>query len=119
MKKSVVICLILLLASSVSLAGKSPKGTPGLVIDVDWGVDTYYVNAQMLGTSSVIPLYMNSADINGDGTVDLLDVTILSRDQDMLEKANIYNYRSDFNWDGAIDETDTPMMSAAWGGHCE
>lgn len=82
----------------------APTGD-GLFVMVTDGTD--------VGESGPIGVYMNSADINNDGVVDSGDMDLFNRDMGFK-----YNYRCDFNWDGAIDVIDQTMLSAAMGKSC-
>lgn len=55
----------------------------------------------------------NSPDLNGDLEVDLRDIPLFARDF-----YGEYNYRSDFNWDGAVDLGDLIFMVQAFGAKC-
>jgi len=90
-----------------------PDGTPAHI-----EVSTYFLGRILSAVSQSIPLYMNSPDINGDGTVNLLDVTLLAGDRDKFDRLGKYNYRSDFNWDGVIDDIDSDMLSESWSASC-
>ena len=81
-------------------------------------VDTRYLNRRYKATSAPFPLYMNSADINGDGVVDILDVVTMAGDKAKLYDEGVYSYRSDLNWDGEIDQTDADMLGDAYGRAC-
>ena len=59
-------------------------------------------------------IYFNSPDINADGLVDLIDVTIFARDF-MSGSAPL---RSDFVWDGVLDLLDVVVMSEHLGASC-
>ena len=62
--------------------------------------------------SSLEHLRINSADIDGDGRVNLTDVGIFN--SDLGGSA----YRSDFHWDGVVNLSDAGMMAAALGAAC-
>ena len=66
------------------------------------------------GEHPPVPLRFNSADINADGVVDLIDVAIFSADF-----FGEYHYRSDFRWDGVLDLSDVAMMAMGVGSNCE
>jgi hypothetical protein len=55
----------------------------------------------------------NSPDLNGDLEVDLRDIPLFARDF-----YGPYNYRSDFNWDGAVDLGDLIFMVQAVAAKC-
>jgi len=61
-----------------------------------------------------LELRFNSADINGDGTVNLIDLTLFSSDF-----FGVYNYRSDFHWDGILDLNDVARLAQGLGSSCE
>ncbi|MBE0564321.1 MAG: hypothetical protein IH621_00020 [Krumholzibacteria bacterium] len=58
-------------------------------------------------------LGVNSADLDGDGQVNLTDAGLFS--QDLF---GAYAYRSDFVWDGVINISDAGRMSQALGQRC-
>ncbi len=72
-------------------------------IDCPWGV-----------LQSPVPLRINSADINGDGQVDLIDISLFSSDF----FGSIPHYRSDFRWDGVLDLSDVALMASGVGKEC-
>lgn len=61
-----------------------------------------------------LQLRINSADINGDLTVNLSDVTLFTTDF-----YGSYNYRSDFHWDGVLDLSDVVKMATGLGRSCQ
>ncbi len=61
-----------------------------------------------------LSLRFNSADINGDGTVDLADVSLFAGDY-----FGEYQYRSDFFWDGVLNLSDLAPMASGFGITCE
>ncbi len=63
---------------------------------------------------SPVPLRINSADINGDGQVDLIDISLFSSDF----FGSIPHYRSDFRWDGVLDLSDVALMASGVGKDC-
>ena len=70
-----------------------------------------------LGTYSIVEgsldhLRFNSADIDGDGRVNLTDVGFFN--SDLGGSA----YRSDFHWDGVVNLSDAGLMAAALGAAC-
>ncbi len=61
-----------------------------------------------------VPLRFNSADINGDGMVDLVDVAYFSSDF-----YGSYSYRSDFYWDGQLTLADVGLLAVGLGHSCD
>jgi hypothetical protein len=61
-----------------------------------------------------LPLRFNSADINADAVVDLLDVILFVEDY-----LGAYNYSSDFHWDGQLNLLDLNSMALGMGSNCE
>ena len=61
-----------------------------------------------------VPSRFNSADINGDGLVNLTDVALFAGDY-----FGSYHYRSDFWWDGVLNLADIAKMAPAYGLSCE
>jgi hypothetical protein len=88
-------------------------------IDPDAGeVLQVVMNGDAVGTGlvhGVVPtnLRMNSADLNGDGLVNLSDAGLFAGDL-----GGPYAYRSDFVWDGAVNLSDAGLMALALGRNC-
>jgi len=61
-----------------------------------------------------VDLHFNSPDINADGVINLLDLTIFSADF-----FGAYHYRSDFNWDGELNILDVGRYAAGLGVSCQ
>lgn len=57
------------------------------------------------------PFTSDKADLNGDGTVNLIDVSMFSADY----HSPVYQVRSDFNCSGAPDVGDVALMAQAYG----
>jgi hypothetical protein len=64
-------------------------------------------------TSGGVALQMNSADITGDGAVDLSDISKFAQIVN-----GSYSYGGDFNADGAVNLGDISIFSKAVGGAC-
>lgn len=63
--------------------------------------------------SGDVAMIMNSADINGDGTVNLSDVGIFSS-----VFYGAYSYSADFNNDGLVNLSDVGLLASGVGGSC-
>lgn len=61
-----------------------------------------------------VQLRMNSADISGDGLVNLSDVALFAENF-----FGGYHYRSDFYWDGVINLSDLGRLASGIGRSCE
>ncbi len=61
-----------------------------------------------------LPLHCNSADINGDLMVDLVDVSLFASDL-----FSGYNYRSDFHFDGVINIADVAKLAQGMSSACQ
>jgi hypothetical protein len=98
-------------------AGRTTWAAPlrtGGQADPDAGDDLrIMVNGEWAHGAPDLRLRLNSADLNGDGTVNLTDV---SRFVDDLH--GNYDYRSDFRWDGVINISDVGIMTAVLGSQC-
>ncbi len=70
------------------------------------------VNGDRIGDRD-LPLWINSPDLNGDGVVNLVDISTFAPDFH-----GAYTYASDFNNDGVINLADIPYLAAANGSHC-
>lgn len=64
-------------------------------------------------TSGNLPINHNSADISGDGTVNLTDVPLFVGDF-----YGAYDFRSDFSFDGVINLSDVVKIGTAIGASC-
>jgi hypothetical protein len=64
-------------------------------------------------TSGTVALRMNSADMDGDGTVNLTDISAFSS-----VFYGAYDYSADFNGDGVINLVDISSMASGVGGSC-
>jgi hypothetical protein len=62
---------------------------------------------------TLLNVFYNSVDINGDLIVNLTDIGIFAGDYFLTPQ-----YRSDFNFDGAINLTDLSIMAANLGATC-
>lgn len=71
------------------------------------------VSGDPLTSNSGLLIRFNSADINGDGVVNLSDGGFFT--QDLF---GAYNYRSDFNYSGTINVSDAGFMSNGIGAAC-
>ena len=60
-----------------------------------------------------VPIVVNSTDINGDGSVNMLDVSVFAGDYN-----GTYHYRSDFNLDGILNLIDVSRMGMDNGVSC-
>jgi hypothetical protein len=65
-------------------------------------------------TSGTVALKMNSADIDGSGTVNLVDVGLFSG-----IFYGSYSYGADFNYDGAVSLPDVGRLAAGLGATCD
>ena len=81
-------------------------------IDPDEGEQVQIVANDDPSSVDLNHLRFNSADIDGDGRVNLTDVGIFN--SDLGGSA----YRSDFHWDGVVNLSDAGMMAAALGADC-
>lgn len=71
------------------------------------------VNGWILAETMLTEIRANSADINGDGNVNLTDVAIFSSGY-----FGAYTYAHDFKWDGVVNLSDLAMLAAAYGARC-
>lgn len=62
-----------------------------------------------------VPLFVNSPDINGDLVVNLTDTILFAAD---AQAGAPYNYRSDFDWSGIVNLSDTAVFTSAIGATC-
>jgi hypothetical protein len=66
------------------------------------------------GERTPVPLRFNSADITGDGRVNLADVSRFA-----VDYHSGYSYRSDFHWDGVLNISDVSRLAVSMGAGCE
>ncbi len=64
---------------------------------------------------SVLSIQFNSPDINGDGLVDLADVSLFAQDF----YSGTASYRSDFVWDGVLSLSDVGAFAQNLGAGCD
>jgi hypothetical protein len=77
------------------------------------GFTEVYISGQTL-TSGPLAMMVNSPDINGDLSVNSDDIGLFMNDYN----SPTYSYRSDFNFDGAVNLTDLGYVAAAMGVTC-
>ncbi len=70
------------------------------------------VAGDALTSSTGMDLHFNSADISGDGLVDLIDIGLFAAD------LGTYNFRSDLVFDGVIDLPDLGRLASGIGTVC-
>jgi hypothetical protein len=63
--------------------------------------------------SGDLNLAHNSPDLNGDGVVNLSDLSIFADDY-----YGGYMFRSDFHYDGSIDLNDLAKFASSWNAAC-
>lgn len=71
------------------------------------------INGNPLVSNPGLPLRFNSPDINGDLTVNLQDVSILT-----IDYYTSYSFRCDFNGDGYLNLRDIPIFAEHFGAQC-
>jgi hypothetical protein len=72
-----------------------------------------YINGDALTSNNGLPVSFNSADINGDGTVNLTDGGFFTQ---ILYGA--YSYDADYNYDGTVNVSDAGFMANGLGATC-
>jgi len=73
-----------------------------------------FINGSAVMYPSSLPLQFNSPDINGDGLINLTDVSLLAGDY----YSSTYQFRSDFARDGNINLSDLAKFVPALGANC-
>lgn len=86
-------------------SGVDQSGQPIASAVVHWAPDDCGVHS--------IAVAFNSPDITGDLIVDLSDTVLFSSDI-----SNVYNYRSDFNYDGVVNMSDLVIYCSGLGAAC-
>ena len=71
------------------------------------------VNGDVAADLTELGLHLNSADLDGNGLVNLADAGLFAADL-----FGDYAYRSDFHWDGVINLADAGFMSQSLGRQC-
>lgn len=77
-------------------------------------VTTVMINGAPLTGSAPFPIWHNSADINGDGAVNVSDVQKFAVDY----FAPSYAFRSDLQFDAIVNLSDIPILAQAVGASC-
>ncbi len=72
------------------------------------------ISGSALYTPSELPLQFNSPDLNGDGSVNLSDVSVLAGDY----LSGYYHFRSDFMRDGILNLSDIAKFAPTLGSSC-
>ena len=72
------------------------------------------INGAALTSNGGLPIAHNSADINGDGQVNLSDVQLFAADFYDV----VYNFKSDLAFDAAVNLSDIVPLAQAMGGTC-
>ena len=72
------------------------------------------INGSVLISNGGLPLNFNSPDINGDGVVNLQDLSIFSGDFYSIS----YYFRSDFNGDRILNLMDVSLLAQHFGAQC-
>ena len=71
------------------------------------------ISGSPLVTNTGLVLRHNSADLNGDGVVNLSDVPLFAGDF-----SGSYHFRSDLQYDGVVNLSDIPRLAAGMGAIC-
>lgn len=93
--------------------GETSWGTPLFAGGFSTGLCLVKVNGDALTSNLGLGITFNSADINGDGIVNLSDGGYFSQD---LSAGT--GYRSDFNNDGSVNVQDAGFMANGLGASC-
>jgi len=72
------------------------------------------ISGAALTSGAGLAISHNSADINGDGNVNLTDVPLFAGDF----YGGVYAFRSDFSYDGAVNLSDVVKLAQALGASC-
>jgi hypothetical protein len=81
-----------------------------LRLDLD---DPDLATVAYIAAGSGLDVRVNSADISGDGTVDLVDIGAFAQDY-----GGDYAFRSDFVWDGVLDLSDVGRLVEGFSTSC-
>jgi hypothetical protein len=73
-----------------------------------------YISGAPLTSSAGVAISHNSTDLNADGVVNLTDVPIFAGDF----YGGVYQFRSDFAYDGAVNLSDVVRLAQSLGAAC-
>lgn len=94
-------------------AGQTTWATPLAAGGFSLALTKVVISGAALTSSAGLPLHHNSADISGDGVVNLTDVPLFVNDF-----YGAYAFRSDFSFDAVINLSDVVKMGTAIGASC-
>ncbi|MCK4415319.1 MAG: DUF11 domain-containing protein [Candidatus Eisenbacteria sp.] len=101
--------------SSTSVAGRTTLGGPLRAGGSDGysGAAVYVDGDSLLQSCMLLPYWFNSPDINADLQVSIADLALLAGDLN-----GVYDYRSDFYWDGILNLSDVVLFDYGYGRTC-
>jgi len=94
--------------------GQTQWQTPLQAGGASQALTVVYISGAPLTSSAGVGISHNSADLNGDGVVNLTDVPIFAGDF----YGGVYQFRSDFAFDGAVNLSDVVRLAQALGASC-
>lgn len=95
-------------------SGKTTWGSPLQAGGSSEALTVVYISGSALTTGAGLAISHNSADINGDGAVNLTDVPLFADDF----HGGSYVFRLDFVFDGAVNLSDVVRFAQALGATC-
>jgi hypothetical protein len=111
MKKYAVFTLLLMLFSASFVAINPFVEAPSEQTDYSWmqKVDRDLLKIMSNGGGEIL------ADVNNDGVVDIIDLSIVSMAYGTFEGQPNYNHDADFNQDGIVDARDLSVVTIDYG----
>jgi hypothetical protein len=111
MKKYAVYALLLMLVSSSFVAINPFVEAPSEQPDYSWmqKVDKDLLKVMSNGDGEIL------ADVNNDGVVDIIDLSIVSMAYGTFEGEQDYNHKADLNQDGIVDMRDLSSIARVLG----
>jgi hypothetical protein len=94
--------------------GQTTWTVPVLAGGASQAVTLVMVNGAALTSNAGLALSHNSADINGDGKVNLTDVPLFAGDV----FGGLHPFRSDFQYDGLVNLSDVVKLAQGVGAEC-
>lgn len=90
-----------------------------VLYNAGWDTDSSGFGYGMIGIGRAkLLMTRNKSDLNYDGTVNLVDVAIISGSYGYSSGHSGYNADADLNGDGRVDFNDATMLSARYGTDC-
>ncbi len=111
--------LVFCVGGSIADANSDPNGithwaSPLLAGGSSQALTVVMINGAPLSSGPGLAIAYNSPDINGDRIVNLTDVPLFAADF----YGSVYEFRSDFHYDGSVNLSDVVQMAQGLGSSC-